>query len=156
MSLNENFDKGQQGAKRSSWSRVHYRDLAYKICREHPDAKVEDLAEWFLEEVEKHPEYLESIAVYIMANAKTALTPRTYHRETTTKQHRLIKDIAKKAAGHVLMHLQMPNGKTLDQSTGAECKQAGGWFIRVGEKVGDKGIVSQKLTEAELRKLLKK
>jgi hypothetical protein len=154
MSLDEEFNKGRMGAKRSSWAKVHYRDLGLKVYEAHPNAEVEDLAQWFLEELEKHPEFLQSIAVYIMANVKSALSvPRARPRNTQALETEIIHSIAEKTVTVVLMSLTLPSGKTLAASTGAECNAAGGWLARIGERVGPAGIVGECLTEAELQKM---
>ena len=148
MTLHE--DLGRQGAKRSSWTKVHYRDLALKVCHENPDADVEELAEIFLAALEKHPEFMESIAIYIMANIRAALTPRS--QPVTDLETRVIKQVAAK----VLMKLPMPGGKTLGQSTGAECIKAGGWLAAVGHKIGRRNIVGEKLKEKDLQAMWSK
>lgn len=154
MSLHE--DLGRKGAKRSSWAKVHYRDLALKICRDHPEAEVEDLAEWFLEELQSQPEFLQSIAIYIMANVRASLgIARARPRDTGAMERDMIKGIAAKAATIVLMTMTMPNGKMLAKSNGTECIKAGGWLTRVGKKVGPAGIVGDRLTEEDLQALFK-
>lgn len=155
MSMTHGIDKGQTGAKRSSWQKLHFRDLGLKICEEHPDATVESLADIFVEQLDKYPEYLESIAIYIMANVRASLlqhaAPRRQERNTETT---VLNSIAKKVAARALMELELPNGKLLRESTGTECIKAGGWLKKIGEAVGPTGIVGQKLTEAKLRNLL--
>lgn len=152
MSMQEQpMDKGHQGAKRSSWSKLHFRDLALKVCQENPDLSVEDLALVFIEELGKFPGYMESIAVYIIANVKASLTPPRAAPSTS-----MMTRVVKQAAGLVLMQLQMPSGKTLEKSSGAECIKAGGWFVKVGMKVGPRGIVGMKLGEKDLRAMLEK
>lgn len=158
MTMQENLNKGHQGAKRSSWTRLHYRDLALKICEKHPDADVEKLAKLFLNELTRHPGYMDSIAIYIMANIKAALNPSRFVRGKTKApmEQALVQRVVNRTAARVLlMTMQMPGGKTLAQSTGAECKKAGGWLTEVGKRVGDKGIVGEKLTEADLLKLFR-
>lgn len=156
MSMEPNIDMGYQGAKRSSWSRLHYRDLALKICQEHNDASIEELAQFFLDALRDHPEFLDSIAVYIMANVKASLSPpRSRPGKNSSIEADVIKSVARKAMEIVFMELQMPSGKTLGKSTGAECMKIGGWLSAVGKKVGKTGIVGKKLTEAELKKMFK-
>lgn len=151
------MDKGLHGAKRSSWKRAHFRDLALKVCEDNPDASIEELAVKFMAELERYPDYMESIAIYIMANIKASLSPgRSRRPRAADMDHSVLKGIARKLTARVLMKLAMPNGKTLGESTGAECTQAGGWFREVGRKVGPTGIVSQKMTEQQLKALLKK
>ena len=138
MSMHEGMDLGHQGAKRSSWAKMHYRDLALKICEEHPKLGVEQLAELLMDELKKYPDYMPSIAIYIMANIKAALTYK--NRDSGSEplpslERRIIKQVAAKAMT-ALLAMQMPNGKTLAKSTGAECIAAGGWLAGLGEGDG--------------------
>jgi hypothetical protein len=50
----------------------------------------------------------------------------------------------------VLLDLIMPNGKTLRNCTGRECRQVGGWLTKVADRVGDRGVVGTILDEQEL------
>jgi hypothetical protein len=53
----------------------------------------------------------------------------------------------------VLLDIKLPTtGKTVRDSTGQECIEAGGWFAAVGKRVGD-GIVGNVLSEAELQNI---
>lgn len=70
-------------------------------------------------------------------------------RDDTTKSMK-----ASAVAKIVLMQVTLPTGKTLAESTGAECVAAGGWLARVGERVGPRGIVGEILSESQLRGLL--
>ena len=146
---------GRLGSKRSSWSRVHYRDLALKICQDHPEFSVEALAQVFSDAVIKHPEFMESISIYIMANIRAALTPRNGQARGGNIEDRVVKQVAAKAMT-ALMILPMPSGKTLGQSTGEECIKVGGWLERVGKRVGPRGIVGRMLSEKDLQAMWKK
>lgn len=152
------FDKGHQGAKRASWKKNHFRDLALKVCEEHPKADVEELADLFLKELENFPDYMESIAVYIMANVRASLDPgKSRHPGRPGKaDDAIFEKVTNQVAARVLMNLRMPTGKTLGESTGAECTRAGGWLKAVGTRVGPRGIVSKKLSEKDLVEILKK
>ena len=50
----------------------------------------------------------------------------------------------------VLLDLVQPNGKKLRDCTGKECRQAGGWLVKVAERVGDRGVVGATIDEAEV------
>jgi hypothetical protein len=52
------------------------------------------------------------------------------------------------------LQLVMPNGKRLSECTGAECCKFGGWFTKIGEKIGKRAIVGEALTEKELLEIL--
>jgi hypothetical protein len=143
------LDKGLKGSKRASWSKANYRDLALRVCEVHPDLEVEELAREFLKELEQFPEYMSSIAIYIMANVKASLDQKPRARPTTPTA------TVERIAARVLMRLQMPSGKLLGESTGAECVKTGGWLREVGKAVGPRGIVSEKLTEDDLARMLR-
>lgn len=51
----------------------------------------------------------------------------------------------------VLLDLELPNGKKLRDATFADCKKAGGWFLRVSKKGRPQQIVGVALTEEQLR-----
>lgn len=149
------MDLGHRGAKRSSWTKVHFRDLALKVCEENEKASIEELAEAFSRELEKYPDYMSSICVYIMANIKASLEPGRSHRPRTDVAKSVLNGVAAKVASRVLMSLPMPNGKTLEQSTGAECIKAGGWLVAVGKHVGPAGIVGERVSETQLVRMFR-
>lgn len=154
-----NLNKGVSGVKRSSWKRIHFRDLALKVCEEHPDSNVEELAESFLSELERFPDYMESIAVYIMANVRASLNIRrsegSRQDPRTAAAAAAVGNLTKKIVARVLLDFQMPSGKTLRESTGGDCMKAGGWLKAVGLAAGKSAIVGDKLTEDQLQKLFK-
>lgn len=53
----------------------------------------------------------------------------------------------------VLLNLELPNGKTLRQSTGAECAKAGGFFAEVAKHVKATEVVDKHLTETDLQNI---
>lgn len=150
----ETVNKGKQGNKRASWIKVHYRDLALKICEENPSGSLDELAELFLEQLKKYPAYMQSIAIYVMANTRASLTPKRGDSGMFNYESRVVQQVAAKVVT-ALMGLQMPNGKPLSECTGAECISAGGWFEKIGKRVGSRGIVGEKLTEDDLQKMWK-
>jgi len=151
------INKGTQGAKRASWAKLNYRDLALRICADNPGAETEDLAKVFMEELERYPDYMQSIAIYIMANVRASLDPAHRRKDPgrSTVAAEVLEKAATKVVGQVLMTLTMPSGKMLGQSTGSECIKAGGWLVAVGRKVGPRNLVGQKLTEDDLRRMIK-
>jgi hypothetical protein len=109
----------------------------------------------------KDSDSLRSLAVYGLQNVKTSLHPirgRPGYSPSANLEKQIIEnqatEITKKITSN-LMKFMMPTGKMLEQSTGLECDQVGGWFKLVGKKVGRQGIVGQKLTENDLQKLFK-
>lgn len=76
------------------------------------------------------------------------------HREESAREDRAV-DIAKSVIAARLLDCMMPNGKTLRQCTGAECIRVGGFFTKIGEKIGRDEIVGEAMTEADLQSLAK-
>lgn len=150
------IDRGKQGNKRASWDKVHYRDLALRLCEENPGESIENLAELFLDQLKRYPAYMHSIAIYVMANTRASLVPRTGSSGSDLGvEKRVIRKVASKVMNK-LMSLQLPSGKTLAESTGEECIRLGGWFGNIGRCIGAKDIVGEKLSEGDLEKLWKK
>ena len=165
MTLQDNeLHKGKKGAKRSSFAKLHFREMALRICKDNPqlvkDDDIEALAQLFESEVRKNPGYLESISIYVMANVKASLEERPTYKPRTPAQKAAIEkavenSVVNKIAAKVLMKFRMPDGKTLDESTFADCAKAGGWLTKVSTFGKPDEIVGQKLSEAQLRRLLK-
>jgi hypothetical protein len=161
MTYTESVDLGVRGSKRASFQKRNYRDLALKILIANPDEDVENLVEEFMEMLTKDTDAFRSLAIYGLQNVKTALhpvrapSPRT-SPQATEKQiiEGQAAEITKKITDN-LMQFMMPSGKTLADSTGAECDKVGGWFKVIGKKVGRQGVVGQKLSEEDLQKLFK-
>jgi hypothetical protein len=61
---------------------------------------------------------------------------------------------AKALIGERLFNLMMPNGKPLNECTGAECVKFGGYFVTIGEAVGPRQIVGRVMTAGDLTSLL--
>lgn len=62
---------------------------------------------------------------------------------------------AKEIMGLRLLDLVMPNGKALRDCTGGDCIRFGGFYTRIGKKVGKARVVGKVLTAADLIGLLK-
>ena len=54
----------------------------------------------------------------------------------------------------VLLDLVMPSGKTLRNSDRNDCKQAGGWYLKLADRLKGKQVVGDVWKEADVRKLL--
>jgi hypothetical protein len=154
-------DLGIRGAKRASYQKRNFRDLALKVLIDNPDEEVENLVDDFIEMLHKDADSFRSLAIYGLQNVKTSLHPirgRPLYSPPKNLEKQIIEEqaatITKKITDN-LMQFMMPTGKTLEQSTGAECNQVGGWFKVIGKKIGIRGIVGQKLTEGDLQKLFK-
>jgi hypothetical protein len=161
MMTHVDVDRGHVGAKRVSYQKRTFRDIALKILVDNPDEPVENLAEDFIQLLIKDHDALRSLAIYGLTNVRLSLTPI---RGGLPRTPAVVteKEVIDKAATEItnkitanLMQFVMPSGKTLAQSTGAECDKVGGWFKIVAKRVGPQGIVGKKLNELELQKLLK-
>jgi hypothetical protein len=49
--------------------------------------------------------------------------------------------------------MMTPTGKPLRDCTGSECRQMGGWYLQIAERVKPKQRVSAVLQEIDVRKL---
>lgn len=155
------INRGTHGAKRASFQKTSYRDIALKLLLANPDEEVEDIAEEFVVALLADRDALTSLAIYGLANVKASIVrpvaPVT-RRSVAPTRERVIEREATKITKRIvenLLDFPMPGGKTLAQSTGAECTKAGGWLVKVGKRVGPRGIVGDMLSNAELKKLLK-
>lgn len=53
----------------------------------------------------------------------------------------------------ILLDLTLPNGKALRDSTGAECKRAGGFFREVAKHIRPTQVVDKHMSEADLQNI---
>jgi hypothetical protein len=67
-----------------------------------------------------------------------------------------VKRVAQIKAKIALLSITMPSGKTLAQSTGAECVRAGGWFAAIGKRIKPSEIVGSVLDEQALQRMFKR
>lgn len=153
---------GELGATRQSWRTKSVRDLLAKIVAQDPQASDRTLLEKFVKELREDDGYFLAAAEYAFDNARRALRREQFHQPTATQAALR----AKEAANHVdrvariksrvvLMSLPMPNGKELGKCTGAECKDFGGWYHRLANRVGPDKLVSDVLSEQELHSIYK-
>jgi hypothetical protein len=61
---------------------------------------------------------------------------------------------AKALIGARLLELIMPNGKPLSECTGAECVKFGGWYTKIGERVGPRRVVGKVLNADTITAIL--
>jgi hypothetical protein len=97
-----------------------------------------------------HPEPDKEIALRIERKVAAQAVREKTAAELT---HRVEKAIETKAQ-IILLDLVMPNGKTLRESNRTDCKQAGGWYMKLADRLKGKQTVGDVWQEADVRKLL--
>lgn len=85
-----------------------------------------------------------------------ALRKRAAARKADRKRESDLITKAKGLIGTRLLDFIMPNSKKLRDCTGAECKQFGGLFARIGKRVGNKRVVGDVLSAEQLARLSNK
>lgn len=68
-------------------------------------------------------------------------------------KEKIAEEIKARVRNVVLLNLELPNGKTLRQSTGAECAKAGGFFAEVAKHIKATEVVDKHLTETDLQNI---
>lgn len=143
-----------QGAKHQSFKR-NPRDLLKRICDQHPKMGMEELMRLFIEQIQlpHNYEYLEVALEYTFVNNYNALVDKRASQRTSARELRAQTDTIKGQIVGRLLELVMPNGKTLADCTGAECKRIGGFAAKLAAKVPTHKTVGEVLTEKEVRAL---
>lgn len=169
------LETGIQGNKRQSWSKANPRDLLARIIDANPHGS---RSEWYSELrdtllSEEGADYLNTVIEYWFSNnlnsidrPKPAPRPAVDRAEKAAKSEAMKKAAVSVAEKHVellveekveriLLDLEMPTGKTLRDSTGAECAKAGGWFQKIASHVKPNQKVGKVLSEDQVRGLWK-
>lgn len=81
---------------------------------------------------------------------------RAAQRKQKAIQEEASVEKAKGLIGERLLEFTMPNGKFLRDCTGAECKQFGGLFTRIGKRVTNNRLVGDVLSAEQLARLSQK
>lgn len=160
-------DMGTTGAKRQSWRKANPRDILRRIIASTPEATREALFDAFSQEVftpENQP-VLESIVEYWFANNLISLMPRKQQSgragrglspatvQMAAEARQRVTESIQIAAQTIFLDLMLPHGKSLRESTGAECSALGGWLAVIGTKVLPDAIVGKVLSEEQVRAL---
>lgn len=177
-SLNHEQGSGILGAKRSKWRTTNFWELYRRVSNDNPKADRATIDELFWEEVEDEKDYLRAIVQYAADNAFRSLNdkrdkqtrapdePEARRRSAKEKKAQTakavsgVKDKLKQRvvdeARILLLKLEMPNGKTLGQCTGAECGQFKGWFAQLEKVVPARKRVADQFSEDQLWALWKR
>lgn len=164
-------DPGILGAKRASYRDSNPRPLLKEIMQRSKSEK-----EWrdqFWAEVEDDKDYLRAIVEYWCDNNIRSilmekpeekvdayrekikagqLTTPTTRQQVKTALHEQVQRQVKIA----LLGLVMPNGKSLRECTGNECKRFGGWYAALAKKVPANATVGSSLSESEVAAVWRK
>lgn len=97
--------------------------------------------------------YAEALAA-VRPKSSADLRQQAARRQATLAKEDALVETAKGIIAARLLDLKMANGKFLRECTGRECKRLGGFFAKIGERVGPTAIVGDVLKEEDLQKLL--
>jgi hypothetical protein len=158
---------GKKGATRSTWRDAkHLRGLLLALIRHHPKATRDDLEKLYLAAV-KGPEFYalpehEALIDEALRRCFDNDLARIEQPATRSPRHTIsaaeVTDAALRVAAQakklILLDWIMPNGKALRDCSGAECRAAAGWLIKIADRIGDDAVVGAKLGEAEVAAIL--
>jgi hypothetical protein len=164
-------DPGVLGAKRASYRETNPRPLLKTIMQQSTDEKV--WRDKFWSEVEDDKDYLRAILAYWLDNTIRSIlnekppeeaVPYTARikagQRTTQPTRQQVKNAlhaqVERQVKIALLKLEMPNGKTLGECTGNECKRFGGWYAVLAKKVPANATVGGTLSESEVAALWRK
>jgi hypothetical protein len=183
MTAAENIEPGILGAKRASWRHGNTRELLLQIIAQNRKAVEKKWRSLFLDAIKEDAQrYLagdldeeESLfitAVYShFANCMLAVNRGVHKSESHEERQEAaavkraestaavaqvkgkLQERVVEEARIILLELAMPNGKTLGECTGQDCKRFGGWFARIAKAVPARKRVAEALSEDELWKL---
>lgn len=157
-------ETGYYGAKIQSWNKANPRGLLKRIIDEHPKAPKDTLLKLFKATLsdDADPAVMDVIIEYWFSNNYHSLIDRPIHRIKSERAERqkqlttLQSEIKTKAARMVLLDMMLPNGKPLKDSTGKDCKKAGGWLLKVAAQLKPNQVVGKVLSESDLRMIFAK
>lgn len=156
-----NLDTGVYGAKVQSWRKANPRDMLKQILDKNPDLNKTEAFDLFYLQASDDPEIVQSIMEYWFVNNYHSLVhsyiPRINTKQIQEEKAKEIKEKVKQKiveeAKIMLMDLILPNGKQLRHCTGQDCRRAGGWFLKIANKIRPREIVGTMLSEEDVRRL---
>jgi hypothetical protein len=149
-------EKTGYGARSTSWRQANARSLLKEIIEKNLKEPRDILFEIFAEQVRDDEGYLLSVIDYFFTNNCRSLT-ESPQRTVETDEERAARVEAMKA--HIaanLMEIILPTGLSLRESTGADCKRAGGWFLKIAKVVPPRKKVGDVLDEKGVQELFGK
>ena len=140
---------GIKGQTRSTWRDItHLRGMLLKLMTQNEDATREELEVLYLAKAKKTPALIDEALRRAFDNDLSGIQRPLAKRRIISKQE--VTATVERLANVVLLDLILPNGKALRNSTGKECRQAGGWLTKIADRVGDRGVVGATLDEPEI------
>ena len=146
--------QGSAAVRRTS--QANPMELLVSLIEPDPTADIERLFRRWFEEVRGDDEYLMAALRHTFTNLFSALErdKRSNAPLQDDRQRRINVARAKnKVVSHILLNMLLPNGKSLRDATFGECREAGGWFLRVADLGSPDEVVGACLTEDALRAL---
>jgi hypothetical protein len=143
---------GTLGQTRSTWrDDNHLRGLLLRLVIENPQANREELEALYLDKAESNSTLVEEALRRSFDNDYWQLQRPAKRRRPLIEAE--VTAVTEQLRVVVLLDLVLPNGKKLRECSGQECRQAGGWLTAVADRIGNRGIVGEKLSEAEVAAL---
>jgi len=153
------IDFGTTGAKRATWRRANPRELLARIITENREKSAQAWRDLFWHEIGEDGQMLRAIAEYWLDHNLRSLTDDNRDRDRTARRTAIqdaktqVMERIGEQAKIVLLDLVMPNGKTLADCTGADCRRFGGVFSQIAQKVPARQLVGAVLSETQVRRL---
>jgi hypothetical protein len=163
-----NEEPRHRGQTKTSYSADDPRPLIAEVCTDNPRAGIKELIKLATKAIlDCDPQYRETLARHYATNqinyymnnerdvARTASSypsgnTKAAREQSAATRQTLVADGIEKAK---LLGLLAPNGKPLAKCTFAECKQFGGWYLRLAKGHTDAETVGSCYSEMQLRKL---
>lgn len=149
------LNAGSTGAKRQSWKEVNPRSILIKLIADNPHETRQDeehIIELLWQKIKGDETTLHNMCEYWGVNNYRSIV----YKEDPRRQLQI--DEAKKKIIQRIMLLDwtMPNGKRLRECTKSDCLRAGGWLVKVANKLKPRQKVGQVFSETQLRGMLPK
>lgn len=147
----------------SAMSRAAHRnplEVLARLVKDDRSADADRLFSKWSEEMREDDDLLEAALRHAFTNMlasidrdqKRAVAVRSAP-QTKTAQRVHVEALKSKIRQVVLLDIELPNGKRLREATFADCRLAGGWFIKVAKKGRGTAVVGETLNEADLQRI---
>lgn len=128
------------------------------LIDEMPDAKQDALVDAFYERLRDDEDYIKAALRYLAYNSLNNITntqrrngpgARKRQEAARTAAAEMTAQMVEKIKRAAVLDLLLPNGKTARESTFADCKKAGGMWLKIGAMGKPQEIVGQKITDKQ-------